>query len=77
MPDPLTKEATPLEFVAWLNKFEFWVTASFGSLQPDSPTLAIELRVKLDADWTALLKSTLSDWKTATYDDIVAAIKAE
>ena len=63
VPDPSTKQTTPLEFVAWLDIFEFWVTAFFGSLKPDSRTLANELRVKLDADWTAILKSTLFDWR--------------
>ena len=77
LPDPLTKQATPLECIAWLNKFEFWIGASFGSIQPESTYMAKELCVKLDADWTAVLKSTLNDRKIGTNTEIVEAIKTE
>ena len=65
-----------MEFLSWLDKFRYWIGASFGSFQPESASLANELCMKLDFDWTALLKSVL-DWETASYDEIVEAIKNE
>ena len=51
--DNLTKQATPLEFLTWLDKFRYWIGASFGLFQPESVSVANELSMKLDADWTA------------------------
>ena len=77
VPDPLSKQWTPLEFVAWRDKFEFWITATWGSVQPDSKSLANELKVKLDADWSAILKSNLDNYHEVTYQGMIDNILAE
>ena len=56
LPENLTKHATPLEFLTWLDKFRYWISASFGSFEPESGSVANELCMKLDADWTSSLK---------------------
>ena len=74
LPENLNKQTTPLEFLAWLDKFEYWISARFGSFQPESVSVANELRMKLDTDWTASLKSILN-WDKATYKEIVEGIQ--
>ena len=76
LPDNLTKQATPLEFITWLDKFRFWISASFGSFNPESASVAIELKMKLDSDWTSSLKSILNR-DVASYKEIVEGIQKE
>ena len=77
VPDSLSKQCTPLEFVAGRDKFEFWIIATWGSVQPDSQSLANELKVKLDAEWSAILKSNLTNYQTVTYKGMIDNILNE
>ena len=65
MPEALAKGITPLEFETWMEKFLFWHNACFGSADPADRSMAVELRMKLDSDWSSLRKSEL-DWNAVS-----------
>ena len=60
----------------WLDKFKYWISAGFGWFQQESVSVANELCMKLDDDWTASLKSILN-WDKASYKEIVEGIQNE
>ena len=76
LPKTLAKGITPLEFETWIEKFLFWHNACFGSADPADRSMAVELRMKLDSDWSSLLKNEIY-WNAASYNDILAAIRSE
>ena len=76
LPEALAKGITPLEFETWMEKFLFWHNACFGSADPADRSMAVELRMKLDSDWSSLLRNEI-DRNAASYNDIIAAIRKE
>ena len=57
LPEALAKGITPLEFETWMEKLLFWHNPCFGSADPADCSMAVELRMKLDSDWSSLLKN--------------------